>query len=170
MKSWRLRRWPRRSRGFDPATICRVLEKARLISGFHLEKILGPCYLLVMPVAAFCPRVKAVKPLFAVLLPVLLLLSPTLAAEPVRVTGVRVTQAPDKTRLVLALSAKVTPQIFLLAGPDRLVIDLADARLAAKLPKPAGDDPNLNGLRSGARAGDDLRIVLDLKRPVGIKS
>jgi N-acetylmuramoyl-L-alanine amidase len=124
-----------------------------------------------MSVAAFCPRVKAVKPLFAVLLPVLLLLlSPTLAAEPVRVTGVRVTQAPDKTRLVLALSAKVTPQIFLLAGPDRLVIDLADARLAAKLPKPAGDDPNLTGLRSGARAGDDLRIVLDLKRPVGIKS
>jgi len=124
-----------------------------------------------MPVAAFCPRVNAVKPLFAVLLSVLLLLlSPTLAAEPVRVTGVRVTQAPDKTRLVLALSAKVTPQIFLLAGPDRLVIDLADARLAAKLPKPAGDDPNLTGLRSGARAGDDLRIVLDLKRPVGIKS
>jgi len=136
-----------------------------------LEKVLGPCYLLVMPVAAFCPRVNAVKPLFAVLLSVLLLLlSPTLAAEPVRVTGVRVTQAPDKTRLVLALSAKVTPQIFLLAGPDRLVIDLADARLAAKLPKPAGDDPNLTGLRSGARAGDDLRIVLDLKRPVGIKT
>ncbi|WP_216644757.1 N-acetylmuramoyl-L-alanine amidase [Candidatus Thiodictyon syntrophicum] len=111
------------------------------------------------------------KPLLAVLLPLLLLLlSPTLAAEPVRVTGVRVTPAPDKTRLVLALSAKVTPQIFLLAGPDRLVIDLADARLAARLPKPAGGDPNLSGLRSGVREGDDLRIVLDLKRPVGIKS
>lgn len=124
-----------------------------------------------MPVAASCPLVKAVKPLFAVLLPVLLLLlSPTLAAEPVRVTGVRVTQAPDKTRLVLALSASVTPQIFLLAGPDRLVIDLPDARLSAKLPKPDRGDPNLKGLRSAAREGTDLRIVLDLKRPVEVKS
>ncbi len=111
------------------------------------------------------------KPLIAVLLPVLLvLLSPTLAAGPVGVTGVRISQTPDKTRLVLALSGPVTHQVFLLEGPDRLVIDIADARLSAKLPKPDGDDPNLGGLRSGVGEGDDLRIVLDLKRPVGVKT
>ena len=115
--------------------------------------------------------VQAVKPLFAVLLSVLMvLLSPSLAAGPVRVTGAHLTQAPDKTRLVLALSRPVRPQILTLEGPDRLVIDIADARLAARLPKADGDDPNLIGLRSGVREGKDLRIVLDLKRPLRAES
>jgi len=112
-----------------------------------------------------------VKPLSAILLPLLLLLwSAAGAAEPAGVTGVRITQAQDKTRLVLDLSAPVIHRIFPLEGPDRLVIDIVDAGLTGQLPKADAEDPILIGLRSGVREGDDLRLVVDLKRPVRVKS
>uniref|UniRef100_UPI0025D24B37 N-acetylmuramoyl-L-alanine amidase n=1 Tax=uncultured Thiodictyon sp. TaxID=1846217 RepID=UPI0025D24B37 len=110
-------------------------------------------------------------PLLAILLPILLTFLPSAAvAAPAAVTGARIAPDPDQTRLVLDLSGPVTHQIFVLEGPDRVVVDIVDTKLSGQLPKAATDDPNLAGLRSGVREGDDLRIVLDLKRPVRVKS
>jgi len=50
------------------------------------------------------------------------------------------------------------------------VIDIPDARLTGKLPIAEARDRLLAGMRSGIRAGDDLRIVLDLKRAARVKS
>ncbi len=50
------------------------------------------------------------------------------------------------------------------------MIDIADARLIGRLPKATTRDPTLIGLRSGVRNQADLRIVLDLKHSVRIKS
>lgn len=91
-------------------------------------------------------------------------------AAQVAVTGARVSTTGDKTRLVLDLGGSVTHRIFALEGPDRLVVDIPDARLATKLPAAHADDPRLVGLRSGVREGDDLRVVLDLRHQVRVKS
>jgi N-acetylmuramoyl-L-alanine amidase len=112
-----------------------------------------------------------VKPSYAFLLPLLLGLFPPLGlADQVSVTSVRITPEADKTRLVLDLGGSVVHQIFALEGPDRLVIDLRDAAFSGTLPQADAGDPTLVGLRSGVREGDDLRIVVDLKRPVRAKS
>jgi len=100
----------------------------------------------------------------------LLLLSLPLQAQQVDVRGARIWTAPDRTRLVLDTAAPVLHKIFPLDNPYRLVIDVPDARLKDKLPSIKTNEPLLIGARSGVRAGDDLRLVLDLKQPVRAKS
>jgi N-acetylmuramoyl-L-alanine amidase len=55
--------------------------------------------------------------------------------------------------------------VFSLDAPDRVVIDLIDAQvsLPTSIPAPRG---YVAGIRTGARAGGDLRIVLDLTQAV----
>ena len=111
---------------------------------------------------------KSLRPFL--LLVVLSLLPLYAMAEQATVRGAQILPAQDKTRLVLDTSGAVQHRIFALEGPDRLVVDVSDARLAGKLPQAGPDDPILVGLRSGVRDGGDLRIVLDLKQPVRVKS
>lgn len=92
------------------------------------------------------------------------------SAGQVTVEGARVSGGPDRTRLVVDLSGPVDHRIFTLEGPDRVVLDIADTRLPGGLPAAEPSDPCLVGLRSGVREGDDLRVVLDLKQPVRVKS
>lgn len=76
----------------------------------------------------------------------------------------------SKTRLLLDLSAAAAHRIFTLDQPDRVVIDIADAQLRGSLPAARTDDPLLIGVRAGVRFNQELRIVLDLKHPVRVKS
>lgn len=111
------------------------------------------------------------KPFTLLLLPALLCLcSPYALAGQTTLNGAQILPAQDKTRLVLETSGPVEHRIFALDGPDRLVVDVSDIRLAGKLPQTGTDDPVLVGLRSGVREGGDLRIVVDLKQPVRVKS
>jgi N-acetylmuramoyl-L-alanine amidase len=101
----------------------------------------------------------------------LLLLSAIPAqAQQVDIRGARVWPAPDQTRVVIDTAAEVSHTIFSLDHPPRLVIDIPDARLTGKLPTVESSDKLLAGIRSGIRAGVDLRIVLDLKQKVQVKS
>jgi len=86
------------------------------------------------------------------------------------VKSVRIWSAPDHTRIVLDLASPVRHNIFALDGPDRLVVDVRDARLRDGLPDADADDLLVSGLRSGVRDGDDLRVVLDLKQAARVKS
>lgn len=76
----------------------------------------------------------------------------------------------EKTRLILDTSASVSHQVFTLDGPDRVVVDIANARMIGQLPQATTKNPTLIGLRSGIRNQGDLRIVLDLRHGVRIKS
>jgi N-acetylmuramoyl-L-alanine amidase len=76
----------------------------------------------------------------------------------------------EKTRLIFETNASVTHQLFTLDSPERVVIDIAGARLVGTLPQATTRDRTLVGLRSGVRNEADLRIVLDLKQAVRIKS
>jgi N-acetylmuramoyl-L-alanine amidase len=101
----------------------------------------------------------------------LLLLLPWLAnAASVQVQGVRLWAAPDSTRVVFDISAAVEHKLFTLKNPDRLVLDLSDTRIDAKVKSAFPSGGVVKNLRSGPRNGGDLRLVLDLKGAVKPKS
>ncbi len=100
----------------------------------------------------------------------LLVLTEAAGAGQIGVDGARMWSGPEYTRFVVDVEGPIQHKVFSLENPDRLVVDLIDAQLEARLPTPAADDQVISRLRSGIREGDDLRIVLDLKQPVRVKS
>lgn len=95
------------------------------------------------------------------------LISLTVMAD---VQEVRVWQSPDKTRLVFDLSAPSEHKIFTLSNPDRVVIDLSDAKMLADLDGLDTRSTSIRKLRSGTRNRNDLRIVIDVAEPVTASS
>jgi N-acetylmuramoyl-L-alanine amidase len=87
------------------------------------------------------------------------------------VENIRIWAEGDKTRVVLDLSKPVKHTIFTLRGPDRLVVDLKDGRLASSL---SSDMPSttgaVKGIRSAVKADGQLRVVLDLGQNVRSRS
>lgn len=91
-----------------------------------------------------------------------------LAASDVR--GVRLWRAPDNTRLVFDLSGPVQHNVFTLAAPERIVIDVSGAKLATSLDQLSLSNTPITGIRSAQRGTDDLRVVIDLSAAVTPKS
>jgi N-acetylmuramoyl-L-alanine amidase len=79
-------------------------------------------------------------------------------AQPARVNAVSVGSHKGYTRVTLDLSGRVRHKIFTLKSPHRVVLDIADTRLGARLPSGKG---LIEDFRSG-RHGKKLRIVFDL--------
>lgn len=88
----------------------------------------------------------------------------------VAVENVRMWPAPDHSRVVFDLSGPVEHTVFVLDNPERVVIDLRDARLQKKIRRPSRSDVLLSRVRSATRNERDLRVVLDLKGPVRPRS
>ncbi|MCG8379956.1 MAG: AMIN domain-containing protein, partial [Proteobacteria bacterium] len=86
------------------------------------------------------------------------------------IDNVRVWAAPDSTRVVFDISGPVEHQLSMLTEPYRTVIDLKDTNLNKDPTQPGSEDKYLQGIRAATRNGDDLRIVLDLKKFVKYKS
>lgn len=82
------------------------------------------------------------------------------------VENVRIWSESNKTRVVLDLSQSVQHSIFTLRGPDRLVIDLKDSRLAKALTSMPQGAGAVRSIRSAVRADGQLRVVLDLNTAV----
>jgi N-acetylmuramoyl-L-alanine amidase len=83
-------------------------------------------------------------------------------AEVVDLKGVRLWAAPDHTRVVFDTSSSVTHKIFSLQNPDRLVIDVASARVATSMKAAQTSGGLVKGVRTAHKDKDTLRIVLDL--------
>ena len=96
----------------------------------------------------------------------LLLLLSSAAMAGSTVENVRIWSENNKTRVVLDLSQSVQHSIFTLRGPDRLVIDLKDSRLAKTLTSMPTGTGAVRSIRSAIRADGQLRVVLDLNTPV----
>lgn len=88
----------------------------------------------------------------------------------VQVKSVRMWPAPDNTRLVFDLSAPADHTLFSLVAPDRLVIDLKNARYRGKLPDFDYSNSYIKNVRYASRKGNALRFVLDLRSQVRPKS
>lgn len=105
---------------------------------------------------------------FVVGLPVLLVMAQAWAASDVR--GVRLWRAPDNTRLVFDLSGPVQHNVFTLAAPDRIVIDVSNAALKTSIEQLPLKNTPITGMRAAQRTADELRLVIDLSAEVTPKS
>lgn len=86
------------------------------------------------------------------------------------VRDVRLWRAPDHTRIVFDLSAPASHKLIQLSNPDRIVVDISDASLKARLADVPLEDTPIRRIRSGVRDGGDLRVVLDVQSPVSPRS
>src|ERR1700758_3503096 len=94
----------------------------------------------------------------------------SLPAHAVDVRGIRLWAGPDSTRVVLDLSGTAQHSLQVMRNPDRVVLDVAGARLtnaARAAPSGAGA---VKQVRMARRSTGELRIVLDLTRPIQAKS
>jgi N-acetylmuramoyl-L-alanine amidase len=85
------------------------------------------------------------------------------------VDGIRLWSGPEGTRAVFELSAPIEHRVFSLSDPERVVIDLpdTDADDSLVLPEPRGI---VTAVRTGARPGGELRVVLELNAPARPKT
>jgi N-acetylmuramoyl-L-alanine amidase len=92
------------------------------------------------------------------------------AAAALEVRDVRLWRAPDHTRIVFDLSAPAEHKLLQLSKPDRIVVDLEDAALKAKLADLKLANTPVERIRHATRAGNDLRFVFDLRASVRARS
>ncbi len=95
-----------------------------------------------------------------------LLIIPNLAFANV-VKSFRVWPSPDETRVVIDLSSEADYSYFSLSGPDRLVVDIKNTTMQAKLPVTVTDSPALKRVRkSSPPSKGTYRLVFELKKNV----
>ena len=97
-------------------------------------------------------------------------LSLTAAAAPTLIRDILISPATEGAQLSLVVDRVVSPKIFRLSNPERLVIDFKETQLARKLPSFDLAATPVKAIRAGIRDGYDLRLVLDLKEPISINS
>jgi N-acetylmuramoyl-L-alanine amidase len=91
-------------------------------------------------------------------------------AAPVSVHNLRLWQAPDNTRMVFDLSGPIEHRLNILSDPERIVIEMDNARLQDGLAALDVSQSYIASIRAAEPANGKLRITLDLKRPVRPKS
>jgi len=94
------------------------------------------------------------------------LLRPAFAVD---VRGVRLWAGPDSTRVVVDLSGSAQHSLAVLHNPERVVLDVAGARLG-KGARTQGGAGAVKQVRMSHGPSGDLRLVLDLTRPSQAKS
>jgi N-acetylmuramoyl-L-alanine amidase len=113
---------------------------------------------------------KTQEQFFRLLLAVFLLPPLLCAAAPVSVHNLRLWQAPDNTRLVFDLSGPLEHRLNTLSDPERIVIEMDNARLEDGLAALDVSQSYIAAIRAVEPANGKLRITLELKRPVRPKS
>lgn len=87
------------------------------------------------------------------------------SAARVSVDNMRMWQEPEKRQIVFDISGPLEYRLFTLQNPNRIVIDMDDARLRGKLALANKNDEILAAIRTG-KQDNGLRIVLDLRARV----
>jgi N-acetylmuramoyl-L-alanine amidase len=90
-------------------------------------------------------------------------------ARAVEVRAVRLWASPEGTQVVLELSGSAKHSLLMLKNPDRVVLDVSAAHLAATAQKPPAAGV-VKEVRMARRPSGELRVVLDLTRPIRAKS
>ena len=93
------------------------------------------------------------------------------ADDALRVNALRYWSTPDQSRITFDVSAAANQnRVQFFENPARLVIDLPNAVVTKELTQPAASHPLFSTIRVGAKNGTDLRIVIDLKKPLSNKN
>lgn len=98
------------------------------------------------------------------------LLLSSLALADTRIVEVRLWRAPDSTRIVFDLDGPVEHRLFTLQNPERVVIDIPAAAMAANLAKIDLKNSPVTAIRAGVQEGNTVRVVMDLSAAVNPKS
>lgn len=106
------------------------------------------------------------KRIFKRLLSIMLLVPLLCSAAPVSVQNLRLWQAPDSTRLVFDLSGPLEHRLSTLSDPERIVIELDNARLQNGLAPLDVSKSYIASVRATEPVDGRLRITLELRRPV----
>ncbi|OIQ01497.1 MAG: N-acetylmuramoyl-L-alanine amidase [Zetaproteobacteria bacterium CG06_land_8_20_14_3_00_59_53] len=96
-------------------------------------------------------------------------LSEAYAAAP-QIREARFWTAPDHTRAVLDLSAAVEYRAYSLHSPERVVVDIKGAELRTTLDNFEKNDPVLIDVRYGKPKPGTLRLVMDMREKVQIRT
>ena len=91
-------------------------------------------------------------------------------AGQVTMQNVRIWAAPDNTRVVFDVSGPVEHKLELLSNPDRLVVDIKNAKMTQAISQPVNADKYLKNVRSAERGKSNLRVVFDLKKNIEMRS
>jgi N-acetylmuramoyl-L-alanine amidase len=94
----------------------------------------------------------------------------SLAAAQPRVTDLRIGDQGGATRLVLEISEQVTPEVSVLAAPDRVIIDFPEMSWALPMNAAGAKGGVIQSFRFGSFTAGRSRMVLDVKGPVVVKS
>lgn len=84
------------------------------------------------------------------------------AADAVAIDTPRIWQAPDHTRVVFDVQSSISFEVFTLAEPARVVIDIDNAKFTGRMPDPLSFGPYILALRDGYPDANKLRLVIDL--------
>jgi N-acetylmuramoyl-L-alanine amidase len=103
--------------------------------------------------------------LFSALWLLLSLISTPAAATSV-IDSVRLHRAPDHTRIVFDLPAPVEHKLDKLTGPDRIVVDLEQAKLDFDINQLEYGDSPISNIRVGRHENGRTRVVFDLDEAV----
>ncbi|MGD0501229.1 MAG: N-acetylmuramoyl-L-alanine amidase [Steroidobacteraceae bacterium] len=90
-------------------------------------------------------------------------------AGAVEIRAIKLSAGLDATRVVLELSARTPHSVMTLTNPDRIVIDLTDARLAPAARRAPGGSGVVKQVRMAHNASGE-RIVLDLSHSMRPRS
>ena len=93
-----------------------------------------------------------------------------LAQAATTIKTIRVWPSPESTRLVFDLDGPVDHKAFTLSKPDRIVLDLDQAVMKASTRSLNFTETPIRRVRSALHDGKTLRVVLDLKRSVRMRS
>lgn len=95
-------------------------------------------------------------------------LGPAQLAWGAQLMAVRVWPAKDYTRVTLESDTPLSAKHFMMANPNRLVIDIEGLQLSGQLRelvrKVKADDPYIAGVRAGQYSPTVVRLVIDLKQ------
>ena len=80
------------------------------------------------------------------------------------------TKPADRTRFVVGLDRKVEYQVFSLANPNRVVVELPDVKLNLPQQSGAGAVGLVKSFRGGLAASGTTRVVIDVTEPVVVES
>ncbi len=76
----------------------------------------------------------------------------------------------DRTRFVVGLDRKVEYQVFSLANPNRVVVELPDVKLNLPQQSATGAVGLVKSFRGGLAASGTTRVVIDVTEPVVVES
>ena len=85
-------------------------------------------------------------------------------ASSLRIDKLRLWHSPNSTRVVFDVSADVKHNVFSLSKPNRIVVDIDDSSLLAKLPAIDPNNAHIANIRTGKPRKGVLRFVFELKK------